>query len=240
MMTVNPVTRGDVRSRLASANLLWVLRLYVAVLGLFAVFALPPESGRLPGLLETDLMQVFLLFALGWIAYLTSSLAVGEISVVGEKSVLDLAVTSFPPRTIALGKLWTSASVAALLALATLPLVALITPLNLRAVPALMRALASIVVLAVPLAAVGTWLGTVVSGVMPRTLVHWSLFLGVFAGTRWLPYPEILLNPLRLVAAAYRGTPPAWPLALLPFLAIAAGGTFLTERAVVRLRREPA
>src|SRR5574341_2295665 len=105
-MTVNPVTRGDVRSRLASANLLWVLRLYVAVLGLFAVFALPPESGRLPGLLETDLMQVFLLFALGWIAYLTSSLAVGEISVAGEKSVLDLAVTSFAPRTIAWGKLW--------------------------------------------------------------------------------------------------------------------------------------
>jgi len=40
---LNPVTRGDLRSRLASPKILWVLRLYVAVLSLLAVFSLPPE-----------------------------------------------------------------------------------------------------------------------------------------------------------------------------------------------------
>ena len=235
---LNPVTRGDLRSRLASPKILWVLRLYVAVLSLLAVFSLPPESGRLPGLVETELLQLFLLFQLGWVAYLTSALAVGEIAVEGEKQILDLAVTSFPPRTIALGKLWTAALFAAALVAAAVPLVALLAPPEVGAIPQLLRALLVMVVLAVPLAAVGTWLTAAISSDLLRTMVHWLLFLGLFAATRWLAGPLALLNPLRIVAAAYGGTPSAWPLALLPYLAIAAGGTALTGRLVLAVRRE--
>jgi len=235
---LNPVTRGDLRSRLASPKILWVLRLYVAVLSLLAVFSLPPESGRLPGLVETELLQLFLLFQLGWVAYLTSALAVGEIAVEGEKQILDLAVTSFPPRTIALGKLWTAALFAAALVAAAVPLVALLAPPEVGAIPQLLRALLVMVVLAVPLAAVGTWLTAAISSDLLRTMVHWSLFLGLFAATRWLADPLALLNPLRIVAAAYGGTPSAWPLALLPYLAIAAAGTALTGRLVLAVRRE--
>ena len=237
---LNPVTRGDLRSRLASPKILWVLRLYVAVLSLLAVFSLPPETGRLPGLVETELLQLFLLFQLGWVAYLTSALAVGEIAVEGEKQILDLAVTSFPPRTIALGKLWTAALFAAALVAAAVPLVALLAPPEVGAIPPLLRALLVMVVLAVPLAAVGTWLTAAISSDLLRTMVHWSLFLGFFAATRWLADPLALLNPLRIVAAAYGGTPPAWPLALLPYLAITAAGTALTGRLVLAVRREGA
>ena len=235
---LNPVTRGDLRSRLASPKILWVLRLYVAVLSLLAVFSLPPETGRLPGLVETELLQLFLLFQLGWVAYLTSALAVGEIAVEGEKQILDLAVTSFPPRTIALGKLWTAALFAAALVAAAVPLVALLAPPEVGAIPQLLRALLVMVVLAVPLAAVGTWLTAAISSDLLRTMVHWSLFLGLFAATRWLVDPLAFLNPLRIVAAAYGGTPSAWPLALLPYLAIAAAGTALTGRLVLVVRRE--
>ena len=235
---LNPVTRGDLRSRLASPKILWVLRLYVAVLSLLAVFSLPPETGRLPGLVETELLQLFLLFQLGWVAYLTSALAVGEIAVEGEKQILDLAVTSFPPRTIALGKLWTAALFAAALVAAAVPLVALLAPPEVGAIPQLLRALLVMVVLAVPLAAVGTWLTAAISSDLLRTMVHWSLFIGFFAATRWLADPLALLNPLRIVAAAYGGTPSAWPLALLPYLAIAAAGTALTGRLVLVVRRE--
>ncbi len=237
-LQLNPVTRGDLRSRLASPKILWMVRIYVAVLGLLAVFSLPPESGRLSGLAEEELLQLFLLFQLGWVAYLTSALAVGEIAVEGEKQILDLAVTSFPPRTVALGKLWTAVISAAGLVAAALPLVALIAPPAAGAIPALVRALLVTVLLAVPLGAVGAWLTAAVSSDLLRTIVHWSLFLGLFAGTRWLADPLVLLNPLRIVAAAYRGTPPGWPLALLPYLLLAAAGTMLSGRLVLAVRRE--
>ncbi len=237
MSLSNPVTRGDLRARLASPKVLWVLRLYVAVLGVLAVFALPPEGGRVPALAETELAQLFLVFQVAWIAYLTSALAVGEISVEGEKGVLDLAVTSFPPRTIASGKLWTAALSAAGLAVLSLPLVILVLP-DLAAAPGALRALAVMVPLAVPLALVGAWLPAAVSSDLLRTVLHWSIFLILFAATRWLPEPWILVNPLRVVAAAYAGAPGGWPLALAPYLLTGALGWIVIHRTVTVWRRE--
>lgn len=234
---LNPVTRGDLRSRLASPKILWVLRLYVAVLGLLAILSLPPEGGRLPPLQEADLVQVFLFFQLGWVAYLTSALAVGEIAVEGEKAVEDLAVTSFSPWTIALGKLWTSMFFAGGLVVLALPLLVLITPPNAGAIPGIVRSVVVMVPLAAPLAMLGTWLGAAVPSDLMRTVLHWSFFLGLFAATRSLAEPLVLLNPLRIVAAAYRGAPGAWPLALAPHLGIAALGCALTSRAVAAWRR---
>ncbi len=239
-MWLNPVTRGDLRSRLTSPKILWGLRVYVALLGLMAVFSLPPEGGRVPGLSEAQLVQLFLLIQLIPVAYFTSALAVGEVGVEGEKGIQDLAVTSFPPRTIALGKLWTSTLFAAGLVGAALPLAALVAPPDPGVVPALLRALLVMIALAVPLAIVGTWLVAAISSDLLRTLAHWMLFLLVFGATRWLSDPIDLLNPLRLVAAAYRGAPQAWPAALLPHLALAAAGTALIARQVTALRREEA
>jgi hypothetical protein len=238
MITANPVTRGDLRARFASPKIVWLLRLYLAVLGLLAVFTLPPESGRLPGLPEGEPIQPFILFQLGWVAYLTSALAVGEIGVEGEKVILDLAVTSFPARTIALGKLWTSLTTAAALTVVALPLLALIAPPDPIQIPRLLRALTVLALLAVPLAAIGTWLSAAVSSDLVRTVVHWLLFLGVFGAARWLPEPLAALSPLRIVVAAYRGAPDGWTAALFPYLACAVGATFLTGRLVAAVRRE--
>jgi len=234
-MRLNPVTRGDLRARTASPKIVWVVRLYVAVLGLLAVFTLPAE-GPLPGLADRELTQLLLLFTLGWIAYLTSALAVGEIGVEGEKALLDLAVTSFSPETIAAGKVLTSAIFAAVLVLAAAPLVALVVPLDPARVGAVVRALSVMIVVAVPLGAVGTWLTVAVPSDLVRTLVHWSLFLGLFAATRWLAAPLALVNPLRLVAAAYQGAPGIWPVAMAPYLLVTAGGVVLIARSVRRVR----
>lgn len=236
-LSLNPVTRGDLRSRLASPKVLWVLRLYVAALGVLAVFALPPEGGRVPAFAEAELAQLFLIFQLGWVAYLTSALAAGEIGVEGEKGVLDLAVTSFSSQSIASGKLWTAVLSAGGLVLLSVPLVILVTP-ALAAAPGVLRALAVMVPLAAPLAVVATWLPAAVPSDVLRTVVHWSIFLALFAATRWLPEPLILVNPMRIVAAAYGGTPAAWPLALGPYLAAAALGWILIDRAVRAWRRE--
>lgn len=237
---LNPVTRGDLRSRLASPKLLWVLRLYVAVLSLLAVLSLPPEVGRLSQFVEADLVQAFLLFQLGWVAYLTSALAVGEIGVEGEKAVLDLAATSFSPVTIALGKLWTSMLTSGGLVLLALPPLVLLAPFTIGSIPGIALAILAMVVLVAPLAIISTWLAAAVASDLLRPVLHWSVLLGLFAATRWLGDPFVLVNPMRVVAAAYRGAPHAWPLALLPYLAIAALGCVLTGRAVVGWRREVA
>lgn len=236
-LRANPVTRGDLRARLASPKVLWVLRLYVAVLGFLAVFSLPPEGGRLPVLAETELAQLFLIFQIAWIAYLTSALAVGEIGVEGEKGILDLAVTSFSSRTIASGKLWTALLSSAGLAVLSLPVLLLVLPDG-AAAPGALRALAVMVPLAAPLALLGAWLPAAVPSDVPRTILHWSLFLVLFAATRWLPEPLILVNPFRVVAAAYTAVPTAWPLVLAPYLLTGALGWLLIDRTVRTWRRE--
>lgn len=234
---LNPVTRGDLRVRLSSPKVLWVLRLYLAVLGVLAVFSLPPEGGRVPSLAETELAQLFLIFQVAWIAYLTSALAVGEIGVEGEKGVLDLAVTSFSSRAIASGKTWTAVLSAAGLAALSLPLVILVLP-DVAAAPGALRALAAMVPLAAPLALLAAWLPAAVPSDLLRTLLHWSVFLVIFAATRWLPDPLILVNPLRVVAAAYTGAPAIWPLALAPYVLAAVLGWFVINRTVTVWRQE--
>lgn len=236
-LRLNHVTRGDLRARLASPKVLWVLRLYVAALGVLAVFSLPPEGGRVPALAATELAQLFFVFQVAWIVYLTSALAVGEIGVEGEKGVLDLSVTSFPSRLIASGKLWTALLSATALAALSLPLVILVTP-DRAAVPGALRALAAMVPLAAPLALLGAWLPAAASSDVLRTVLHWSVLLLIFAATRWLPEPLILVNPMRVVGAAYVGAPEAWPLALAPYLLTGALGWFLIHRTVRGWRRE--
>ncbi len=236
-LRVNHTTRGDLRSRLASPKVLWVLRLYVAALGVLAIFSLPPQGGRAPALAEGELTQLFFLFQVAWIVYLPSALAVGEIGVEGEKGILDLSVTSFPSRAIASGKLWTALLSAAALVILSLPLVILITP-DRAAAPGALRALAVMIPLAAPLALLGAWLPAAVSSDALRTVLHWSAILLIFAATRWLPDPLVLLNPMRVVGAAYLGQPALWPLALAPYLLTGALGWYLIHRTVQRWRRE--
>ncbi|HEV8338145.1 MAG TPA: hypothetical protein VGR25_00620 [bacterium] len=236
-LRVNHVTRGDLRSRLASPKVLWVLRLYVAALGVLAVFSLPPQGGRSPALAEGDLAQLFFVFQVAWVVYLTSALAVGEIGVEGEKGILDLSVTSFPSRMIASGKLWTALLSASALVVLSLPLVILITP-DRAAAPGALRALAAMVPLAAPLALMGAWLPAAIPSDVLRTVLHWSVFLLIFAATRWLPDPLMLLNPMRMVGAAYLGEPALWPLALAPYLLAGALGWYLIHRTVQVRRRE--
>lgn len=230
-MTLNPVTRGDLRSRLAAPKILWTLRVYLAALGVLALASMPPESGRLAGMAPGQVVQVGLVLQLVCVVYLTSALAVGEIGVEGEKQILDLAVTSFSPRIIALGKLWTSTLTAGGLVAAAVPLWALVVPPEQEAVLALGRAMVAMVPVALLPAAVGVWLTAVVPSDLARTLVHWAVLLLLFLVTRWLAGPHVALNPMRLLGAAHRGAP-LWPLALLPYAAVAAAAAALTARTV--------
>ncbi|MDQ7849562.1 MAG: hypothetical protein QN152_04465 [Armatimonadota bacterium] len=235
-MTFNPVTRGDLRWRLASPKILWALRVYLAALGLFVLVSLPPEGGRLAGMAPGQVLQVGLVLQLVCVVYLTSALAVGEIGVQGEKQILDLALTSFSPRTIALGKLWTSALTAGGLVAVSVPLWALVAPPQLEAVLALGRAMVAMVPVALLPAAAGAWLTAAVSSDLARTVVHWVILLLLFLATRWLTEPLAVLSPVWLLGAAHRGLP-HWPLALLPYAAGAAAAAGLAARTVGSVRK---
>lgn len=235
-LRLNPVTWGDLRARLASSKVLWVLRLYLASLAVVAFFILPPEGGRLPVVGEGDLAELFLAFQLAWIVYLASAFAVGEIAPEGEKGVLDLAATSFSPRTIAAGKAGTALLSAVGLVVLGLPLVLLTAePSTLGAA---LRTTAVTVPLAGALGILAAWLSAIVASDLLRTLLHWTVLLAVFALTRWLPAPLDLVSPLRLIAAAYDGVEAAWLLALLPHLAVGGLGWLGVTRAVTVWRRE--
>jgi len=111
---VNPVLRADVRYRLGSPKALVLHTIFLVVVALLTFLSLPPELGRLDELRQEGLLLAFLVVSTVLTMYFTSACACGEIGIEGEKSVWDLAASTFPAGTIAAGKVLSSASFAML------------------------------------------------------------------------------------------------------------------------------
>jgi len=111
---VNPVLRADVRYRLGSAKALTLHTIFLVIIALLTFLSLPPDLGRLDELRQGGLVLASLIVSAVLTMYFTSACAAGEIGIDGEKSVWDLAASSFPAGTIALGKVLSAASFAAL------------------------------------------------------------------------------------------------------------------------------
>src|SRR5947209_10513204 len=97
---VNPVLRADLRYRLGSSKALTLHTLFLVIIALLTFLSLPPDLARLDELRQGGLVLASLIVSAVLTMYFTSACAAGEIGIDGEKSVWDLAASSFPAETI--------------------------------------------------------------------------------------------------------------------------------------------
>lgn len=191
------------------------------------MLSLPPEIGR------GELRDVNLLFALlaaqmVIATYLTSGFASAELALESERGLPDLVLSAFTPRSIAAGKIQSSALYACYLVALAVPLAVLAA--SLRGAPLQPIAWAGLVTIAVATAAGtwGAWMGGRFSSDFTRSFLHWVMLGAVFVGTAMLPPPWSVSNPLRLIERAVRD---GWSLPMsgvvAAYVVAAAGGAAL-------------
>lgn len=191
------------------------------------MLSLPPEIGR------GELRDVNLLFALlaaqmVIATYLTSGFASAELALESERGLPDLVLSAFTPRSIAAGKIQSSALYACYLVALAVPLAVLAA--SLRGAPLQPIAWAGLVTIAVATAAGtwGAWMGGRFSSDFTRSFLHWVMLGAVFVGTAMLPSPWSVSNPLRLIERAVRD---GWSLPMsgvvAAYVVAAAGGAAL-------------
>jgi hypothetical protein len=212
-----------------------VFLLVVAVLTYLSL----PELGRLDTLRQEGLLLASALVTTLLAMYFASSCACGEIAIEGEKSVWDLAASSLPAGTIAVGKVLSSAALAIVQVLLASPLLAAVA--GIRGEPPVILALVALV--AVPAATAVGAAGALYSALwdsdFTRSFVHWMTLLAIVVGANALPPPWNVLSPVQALGIALRaGTVPVVWLAAAAYLTGAAGCAVAIGRRVDTIRRE--
>src|SRR5947207_1832099 len=100
-----------------------------------------------------------------------------EIGIDGEKSVCDLAASSFPAGTIALGKVLSAASFAALQWLLAGPFVAVVAGIRGESLMAILRAALVGIAAATAFGATGTFYSIMFESDFARSFAHWTTLL---------------------------------------------------------------
>lgn len=222
-MTLNAITRGDLRMRLGGGKAPMMVTLYLSVLALLAFLSLPPDLGRLDDLRQEGLLIAFLVVETVLAVYLTSASASGEIAIEGEKSVVDLAASPFAPAAVARGKMITSFLFAALLVLLASPFSLLVAGIRGEALSAVAGAALVAVVVAGALGTLAALYGAVFDSDFARSFVHWLTLLALVVGATALPGPWDAASPVRLIIVLARSGPRAEAAAALAGYALLSG-----------------
>ena len=235
---MNAVLRGDLRSRLSSPKAITMHTIFLLGVAILTYLALP-EIGRLDTLRQEGLLLVCVLVTTLLVMYFASSCACGEIALEGGKSVWDLAATSLPAGTVAVGKVLSSSALATVQVLLASPLLAAIAGIRGES-PMIVLQVAFV---AIPAAtAVGT-AGALYSALwdsdFARSFVHWMTLLAIVVGANALPPPWNALSPVQALAITLKeGTVLPAFLAVGAYLTIATGCALAIRQRVDTIRRE--
>ena len=235
---MNAVLRGDLRSRLSSPKAITMHTIYLLVVAILTYLALP-EIGRLDMPRQEGVLLVSVLVTTLLVMYFASSCACGEIALEGEKSVWDLAATTLPAGTVAVGKVLSSSALAIVQVLFASPLLAAIAGIRGESLMIVWQ----VAFVAIPAAtAVGT-AGALYSALwdsdFARSFVHWMTLLAITVGTNALPPPWNALSPVQALAITLKeGTVLPALLPVTAYLAIAMGCAIAIRQRVETIRRE--
>jgi len=212
--------------------------IYLLVVAILTYLALP-EIGRLDMPRQEGVLLVSVLVTTLLVMYFASSCACGEIALEGEKSVWDLAATTLPAGTVAVGKVLSSSALAIVQVLFASPLLAAIAGIRGESLMIVWQ----VAFVAIPAAtAVGT-AGALYSALwdsdFARSFVHWMTLLAITVGTNALPPPWNALSPVQALAITLKeGTVLPALLPVTAYLAIAMGCAIAIRQRVETIRRE--
>lgn len=235
---MNAVLRGDLRSRLSSPKAITMHSIFLLVVTILTYLALP-EIGRLDTPRQEGLLLVCLLVTTLLAMYFASSCACGEIALEGEKSVWDLAATSLPAGTVAVGKVFSSSALATIQVLLASPLLAALAGIRGESLIIVWQ----VAFVAIPAAtAVGT-AGALYSALwdsdFARSFVHWVTLLAIVVGANALPPPWNALSPVQALELTLKeGSVLPALLAVTAYLTIAMVCAIAIRQRVGTIRRE--
>lgn len=237
-MRLNPVYRSDVRFRLTGGKGISITTIYLSLLGVMAMLALPPEVGRLDELRQEGLLRALLVVQMVLVAYFTSAAACGEIAIDGEKSVWDLAATPFSSWGIARGKVATSAAFAATLMMVGFPIVAIIAAIRGEPLAAIFRAPVVGLPFAVAMGALGALFGALFDSDFVRSFMHWLTLVVLVIAATALPAPWDLASPVRALTLATQGLHASVLLAAIGYLVVAAAAAVAMRTRIDAIRKD--
>lgn len=236
---MNPILRSDLRFRLGSPKALTAYTVFLSVLAMLAFLSLPPDLGRLDELRQEGLLLAFLIVQSVLVAYLTSACACGEIAIEGEKSVWDLAASSFGAGVIASGKVITSVLFAVVLTVLATPFMGIVAGIRGEPWSAVVRAAAVGVPFAAAMGALGALYGALFDSDFARSLMHWLTLVALIVGATVLPAPWDLISPVRGVVVAVReGMRPGVVLAAVGYVLAAVAFGWGIRYRIDAIRRE--
>lgn len=237
-MKLNPIYRNDLRFRLTSPRAISLFTIYLSLLGVLAMLALPPEVGRIDELRQEGLLRVMLIIQMVLVAYFTSAAACGEIAMDGEKSAWDLATAPFPSWVIARGKVAVSLAFAATMMLAGVPIVTMIAAIRGETLGPIARAPVVGLPFAMGMGALGALYGASFDSDFARSFVHWLTLVTLVAASTALPSPWNLISPVRALTVAAQGLRADILLVAAAYLLLAVAAAAALRARIDTIRRE--
>jgi len=236
---VNPVLRGDLRARVSSPKALTVYTIFLGLLAVLVVLSLPPVAGRIEEVRGEGLLGTILIVESVLVAYFTSATGSGEIALEGDKSVEDLVTSPFSARVIAVGKVSSALSFAALLVLVAVPIVLIMAGIRGEPLEGIARAGVLTILFGGAAGALGAWYGAIFESDFIRSFVHWLTLLVWIVVASAFPPPLNVISPVYAVAAVERdGLQPASMLAAVGYALVAAWVIWAIRARVEMMRRD--
>ncbi len=210
-MNINPVLFKELKVRMRSWKIVWLIMIYLAILAMAALLVLVTTTQRFSpygmdasmaiGAYTTLAIMQFLL-----IVFIAPSLTSGSISGERERQTLDLLLcTKMPPRSIIIGKLFSSISQIILLIVASLPIFSIVLLFGGISILEVLKLFLFYIVVAITMGSIGIFFSTYLKRTTASNVLTYGFILFLLFGTLFI---NVFYTQLIMRGKAYEGTFP--------------------------------
>jgi ABC-type transport system involved in multi-copper enzyme maturation permease subunit len=190
-MKINPVLSKEIKIKMRSWKIVWLLIAYLAVLALVAVFFITMMQRELYGQMDPSMsitiyvsiavIQFFL------IVFIAPSLTSGSISGERERQTLDLLLsTKMAPRSIILGKLFSSINQIILLIVASFPIFSIVFLFGGISTVEVIKLFLFYIVVAITMGSIGIFFSTFLKKTTAANVLTYGFVLFLIFGTLFI------------------------------------------------------
>jgi len=207
MKRINPIYLKEIKIGVRTKKAAIILLLYngfLALFGLFFFYLTFDAGSRYTGRIDySEILSLYLVIVaveFGLVLFTVPGLTSPTISGEREKQTLDiLLTTSLSPRQIIIGKLASSISVMILLAISSLPILALVFSIGGITMLDFAEFLVLIIVTAVFIGSIGIFFSTLYKRTTPATVSSYGAILVLVVGTFMVLWALMVVKELNLI-----------------------------------------
>jgi ABC-type transport system involved in multi-copper enzyme maturation permease subunit len=210
-MNINSVLYKELKVRMRSWKIVWLIMIYLAILAMSAVLVLMTTTQRYSpygvdasmaiGAYTTLAIMQFLL-----IVFIAPSLTSGSISGERERQTLDLLLcTKMSPHSIVIGKLFSSISQIILLIVASLPIFSIVLLFGGISMGEVLKLFLFYIVVAITMGSIGIFFSTFFKRTTASNVITYGFILFLLFGTLFI---NVFYTQLILRGKAYEGVFP--------------------------------